>query len=140
MVNTFVSFVIMGIKVKKLELKKDERGWFAEILRADEVENPKLGQIYITVANPGQTKGKHYHTRKTDWFCVVKGKGLLTLVDIKSGDKQEVEMGEDNMITVQIPPGVWHAITNRGDNEMFLLGHIDEPYNPNDPDTIAKEI
>ena len=104
--------MINGVTIKNLEVKKDERGWFAEILRSNEIDNPKFGQMYVTTATPGQTKGKHYHTRKTEWFCVIKGNGLLTLIDNESGEKQEIELGENNMVTVKIPPRVWHAIKN----------------------------
>lgn len=131
--------MINGVKIKNLEVKKDERGWFTEILRGDEISDPKLGQFYVTVANPGQTKGKHYHNRKIEWFCVVKGRALLTLIENSSGQKQEVEMGEGNMVTVEIPPGVWHTISNTGQGDMFLVAHISEPYNPEDPDTIKEE-
>lgn len=131
--------MIDGVKIKKLDVKKDERGWFAEILRANEMADPKFGQVYVTTATPGQTKGKHYHNRKFEWFCVVLGKGLLTLVDVKSGERQELEMGEDNMVMIEIPPKVWHAISNKGEDEMFLIAHISESYNPKDPDTIQEE-
>lgn len=131
--------MINGVKIKKLDVRSDERGWFAEILRADEVENPKLGQFYVTTATVGQTKGKHYHERKVEWFCVIKGKALLTLIENKSGEKQEIEMGDGNIVTVEIPPGVWHAIKNQGADDMFLVAHISEVYNPEDPDTFKKE-
>jgi UDP-2-acetamido-2,6-beta-L-arabino-hexul-4-ose reductase len=131
--------MINGVKIKKLDIKSDDRGWFTEILRSDEVENPKLGQFYVTTATVGQTKGKHYHERKIEWFCVIKGKALLTLIENKTGEKQEIEMGEDNMVTVEIPAGVWHAIANTGQDEMFLVAHISESYNPEDPDTFKKE-
>ncbi len=125
------------IKVKQLDIKRDERGWFAEIVRTEDLDNKKksFGQMYVTIANPGQIKGKHYHNRKTEWFCVIKGKGLLQLVDTESGEKQQIEMGENNMVAVQIPPRMWHAIANKGNKEMFLLAYIDESYNPDDPDT-----
>ena len=131
--------MINGVKIKNLDVKKDDRGSFSEILRADEIVDPKFGQMYVTTATLGQTKGKHYHNRKLEWFCVVSGKGLLTLVDIESGERQEIEMGDDNMVTVEIPPKVWHAVKNTGDKEMFLVAHISELYNPEDPDTIQEE-
>ncbi|OGY09473.1 MAG: hypothetical protein A2700_01930 [Candidatus Blackburnbacteria bacterium RIFCSPHIGHO2_01_FULL_44_64] len=129
-----------GVKVKDLDVKRDDRGWFAEILRGDEIDDPKFGQMYVTTATVGQTKGKHYHNRKLEWFCVIAGKGLLTLVENETGKREEIEMGENNMVTVEIPPGVWHAIANTGDTDMFLIAHISEPYNPEDPDTIAREL
>ena len=130
------------VKVKKLEVKQDERGFVAEIVRVEDLINQskEFGQMYISTANPGQTKGKHYHKRKTEWFCVIKGRGLLTLVDKKSKEKQEIMMGEDNMVAVQIPPMVWHAIVNtEKDIELYLLAYIDESFNPDDPDTIYEE-
>lgn len=132
--------MIKGVKVKNLDVKRDERGWFAEILRADEVEDPKLGQFYVTTATANQTKGQHYHTRKTEWFCVVSGNGKLRLVDKQSGEEQEIEMGEKNMVMVEIPPNVWHAITNTEEIDMFLVAHVSEPYNPEDPDTTKEEL
>lgn len=131
------------IKVKKLDVKEDNRGWFAEIVRQEDLENKEkgFGQMYITVAKPGQTKGKHYHTRKTEWFCIIKGLGLLTLIDKPTNKRQEFRMGEDNMIAVQIPPNVWHAIANRDKNsDMYLLAYIDESFNPGDPDTFYEEL
>lgn len=129
------------VKIKRLEKKTDTRGFVAEILRAEDLENPdqRFGQFYVTTALKDQTKGKHYHNRKTEWFCVIKGKGLLTLVDKKTKDKKEIEMGENNMVCVEIPPGVWHAISNTDDSEMYLVAYISESFNPNDPDTFYEE-
>lgn len=132
-----------GIKIKNLDIREDGRGWFTEILRWEDLEDKekKFGQMYVTVARPGQTKGKHYHTRKTEWFCVIKGLGLLTLIDKNTKEKQEIKIGEDNKVALQIPPMVWHAIANRDkNNDMYLVAYIDEPYNPNDPDTIYEEL
>lgn len=135
-------FALDGIKVKKLDVKKDERGFFAEILRIEELRNKKkkFGQIYLTVAKPNQTKGKHTHKRKTEYFSVIKGNGLLTLVDKKGNKRKEIKMGEDNMVMVTIPPNIWHAIKNTGEDDLYLLAYIDESYNPEDPDTFHEEI
>lgn len=132
----------MKVKIKKLDVKRDDRGFVAEIVRVEDLENQskEFGQIYISTAKSGQIKGKHYHARKTEWFCVIKGKGLLTLIDKKTHKRQEISMGEDNMVAVQIPPNVWHAIENiELDTEMYLLAYIDESFNPDDPDTIYEE-
>lgn len=130
-----------NIKIKQLNIKEDHRGWVAEILRAEELSNQKkgFGQFYVTTAKKGQTKGKHYHNRKTEYFCVVAGKGLLTLVDKTTKAKMEIEMGEGNMVMVTILPKIWHAISNTADTDMFLIAYIDEPFNPDDPDTIYEE-
>lgn len=126
---------MLKIKIKNLEIKKDERGWLSEILRAEDVRDKKFGQILITVAKPGQTKGNHYHKRKTEWYCVLAGKGLLTVINRKNKKRKEIKMGKDNMIFVEIPVNHHHWIKNVGKNEMMLLAYTDDVYDKNDPDT-----
>lgn len=125
----------MNIVVKKLDIKKDERGWLTEIVQQKDVGAKDFGVVLITTALPGQIKGNHYHKRKTEWYCVVKGKGLLTLVDLHAKDKKEIEIGEENMILVKIPPLTFHRLTNIGNDELLLLTYVDEPFDESNPDT-----
>lgn len=125
----------MNIKVKKLEVRKDNRGWLAEVVKAKDVGIKDFGLVLVTTANPGQTKGGHYHKRKTEWYCVIKGKGLLTLVDNNSKEKREMEIGGGNMVLVMIPPLTTHVIKNIGESELYLLVYVNEPFNEQDPDT-----
>ncbi|MFH1833020.1 MAG: cupin domain-containing protein [Candidatus Levyibacteriota bacterium] len=124
----------MKIKEKKLKVKSDIRGWLAEILTPKDVGNKAFGLIVVTTAKPGQTKGRHYHKRKTEWYCVIKGDGMLTLIDNKTRETKKIEMGEKNMIMVQIPPNHFHLIENIGKTEMFLLVYVNELFNPKEPD------
>jgi UDP-2-acetamido-2,6-beta-L-arabino-hexul-4-ose reductase len=126
----------MQVKIKKLEVKKDERGWLAEIIRAEDIGNhPSFGQILVTTANPGQTKGNHYHLRKREWYCVIKGKGQVTITDRATKEVFTHTMGDENFVLVEIPVGTLHAITNIGTEEMILVVYISEPFNLQDPDT-----
>ncbi|HJP19466.1 MAG TPA: WxcM-like domain-containing protein [Nitrospinota bacterium] len=128
--------MINGLIINKLDVKSDERGWLVEILRKENLQKEKgFGQIFVTVAKPGVTKGNHYHKRKHEWFCVIRGKGKLLLKDITSDESQEVLMGDENMVVVKIPPNVTHAIKNIGDEMLYLLIYIDEPFDQQDPDT-----
>jgi dTDP-4-dehydrorhamnose 3,5-epimerase len=129
--------MIEGVRVDRLEVKRDERGWLAEVLRSsDQAAGAKIAQLYLTVGNPGKTKGKHYHTRKTEWFSVASGKAKLFLKDTRTGEEQIVPMGENNMVTVTIPPHVAHAITNDGETPFYLIVVVSEEFNPGDPDTL----
>ena len=130
--------MIKGLIINKLDVKSDERGWLAEILRKENLRGKNdFGQILITVAKPDVTKGNHYHKRKHEWFCVVRGRGKLLLKDVTSDECQEVLMGDENMVAVKIPPNVIHAIQNIGDKMLYLLIYIDEPFNQQDPDTFS---
>lgn len=125
------------VKITKLDIKTDPRGWFIELIKFHE---PVKGQIYITVAKPGITKGNHYHTRKKEIFIVIKGNGLLVLRHQKTNKEQQIHMGEGNMVAVEIPPNVAHGIKNMGNEDMFLLAYISEIFNPEDPDTFPMEV
>ena len=128
--------MIKDLVIKKLDIRSDERGWLTEILRKENLAKKNdFGQILVTVAKPGIIKGNHYHKRKEEWFCVVRGKGKLLLKDVTSDQCQEVLMGDENMVAVKIPSNVTHSIQNIGNEMLYLLIYIDEPFNRQDPDT-----
>jgi UDP-2-acetamido-2,6-beta-L-arabino-hexul-4-ose reductase len=111
------------------------------VLRSSKLPDRKqMSQLYVTVGNPGKTKGKHYHTRKIEWFCVASGRAKLYLKDTRTQEEQVVPMSEDNMVTVGIPPHVAHAITNDGDKPFYLIVVVSEEFNPSDPDTFPFEF
>lgn len=124
----------MKLNIKKLDVKRDHRGWLAEIIRPEDVGYEKFGQILISTALPGKTKGLHYHKRKREWYCVIQGKGLLTVKDRKTNEKVELELSDRHMTLVEIPTGYLHSLSNTGDNELILMAYLDESFNPNDPD------
>jgi len=133
--------MIEGVTIQNLEIKRDHRGWLTEVLKSSTLPNAaRMAQLYVTVGNPGKTKGKHYHTRKTEWFCVASGKAKLYLKDTRTQEEQVFPMGESNMITVGIPPHVAHAITSDGDEPFYLIVVVSEEFNPNDPDTFPFEF
>ena len=130
--------MIAGLRIDALDIKRDERGWLTEVLRSSYLTNGmQMSQLFVTVGNPGKTKGKHYHTRKVEWFCVTAGEAKLYLKDIRTQEEQVVPMGEGNMVTVTIPPHVAHAITCSGTQPFYLIVVASEEFDPKDPDTFS---
>src|SRR3989344_672930 len=127
----------MDCKIKHLNVKIDNRGWLAELIRSEDVGKSSFGQVLVTTALPGKTKGGHYHKRKTEWYCVIKGSALLSLTDMKTGKNYEIKMGTDNMVQVKIPPYYFHTIENIGDEEIYLIAYSSQVFDPNDPDTFT---
>ena len=128
------------MKVIRLDVKKDERGSLVEVFKPEYIgKNEMRGQFFVSTAKVGATKGHHYHTRKTEWFCVIRGTGTLHLEHIETGEKRTVIMGESNMVTVEITPQFYHYLENAGTGEMILLVYSSEPFNPDDPDTFSRE-
>ena len=130
-----------GVEIRTLEIKSDERGWVTEIIRREElVRTREFGQVMITTAHPGRVKGNHYHARKYEWYCVMRGEARLVLVDIQSGEREELFLNEGTLTLVGIPPKISHAIENVGGDTMHVLIYIDEPYDPEDPDTFYQKV
>lgn len=130
-----------GLEIVPLQVYNDERGWLSELLRSEHpLHKREFGQIHASTSHPNYVRGNHYHKRKYEWFCVIGGTGLLVLEDIETGERKEIIMGEKNMVTVRIPPGVAHGIKNVGDSIMFLIVYNEESFNPQDPDTFGKKV
>jgi dTDP-4-dehydrorhamnose 3,5-epimerase len=135
--------MIDGAKVKKLRTIPDERGRLMEVLRADDPEFIKFGQVYVTTAYPGVTKAWHYHKKQTDNFCCIKGMMKVVLYDDREGsptmgEVNEFFMGEHNEIMLQIPPFVWHGFKCISDTEAMVMNCSTEPYNAASPDEFRK--
>jgi len=128
------------VKIYPLTLHEDSRGWLLKILMQPQIPGDKtFGEIYVTVARSGAVKGGHYHKTATEWFCVIQGKGKLTLQERDSGRRMEIFMGEDgpkdkrpSPFGVLIPPNIIHAIRNIGEEPLYLLVYTDKVYDPSD--------
>lgn len=128
----------MKIDIRKIDVKKDKRGWLIEAVKSTDTGKSLFGLVHVTCAKPGFSRGGHYHKRKKEWFCVISGKGELYLRDIKSNKEKTIFLGGKEMKVVGIPPYVFHSIKNKGRKEMLLLGYVSEDYNPKDPDTFTE--
>ena len=131
--------MIDGVKFKKLRVLADERGRLMEILRMDDPEFIKFGQVYATTAYPGVVKAWHYHKIQYDNFCCVKGMMKVVLYDSRegsptNGEVNEFFIGEHNQSLLQIPPMVYHGFKCMSETEAMVVNVCTEPYNREAPD------
>ncbi len=131
--------MIDGVKVKKLHVIPDERGYLMEILRNDDKMFRGFGQAYITVAYPGVVKAWHYHKEQIDNFTIVSGMGKFVLYDMRSdsptvGEINEFFIGEQNPVLIQIPVMVCHGFKAVGDKPAMALNIPDQVYVYEAPD------
>ena len=101
---------INGVKIKKLLVIPDERGWLMEILRCDEDIFEKFGQVYVTTAYPGVVKAWHYHKKQTDNFTCIHGMMKVALYDARKEsptyrELMEIFVGEKNPFLSASHPG-----------------------------------
>ncbi|HEY5535110.1 MAG TPA: NAD-dependent epimerase/dehydratase family protein [Ignavibacteria bacterium] len=113
----------------------DDRGAFVEIIRTN-----TSGQYSYSTTKPGITRGNHFHTRKIERFAVIKGNARIVLRRVGSDDVISYELSGNQPSFVDIP--IWHIhnITNIGAKELITLFWINEPYNPDDPDTYFEKV
>lgn len=131
--------MIKGVKVKRLLWKKDERGRLAEILRSDDDLFKGFGQVYVTTVNPGFAKAWHMHKEQTDNIMCIKGKIKLVVYDARTGSKnfgqvQEFFLSFDELVLVQIPPGVYHGFEGLTQDESAIINIPNKLYNHKNPD------
>jgi UDP-2-acetamido-2,6-beta-L-arabino-hexul-4-ose reductase len=126
----------MRVDIRKIEKREDARGWLIEVLRGD-VIGEEIKHIHFSISKPNAVRGKHYHKRKIEWFCVVKGIAKLILEDLNTKESKELILSEENLLLVEIHPYIVHTLQNIGNSDMCLIAIVNEVFNPKDPDTYA---
>ena len=122
-------------KIKFFQRKKieDNRGWFLKVITGTEPDLPsKTGEFYITVANPGQSKGGHYHNVANEWFTIITGECNLELLDMESGEELDIQLSEKQPTTIFVPSKLAHNFRNNSQKEFILLAYSDVLYDPTD--------
>lgn len=128
--NTFRCYIPYEHYPVKFKKNTDERGTFIEITRAN-----SGGQTSYSTTKAGITRGNHFHTRKAERFAVIQGKAKISLRKIDSTEVIDYILEGDEPAFVDMPIWYTHSITNIGTEELLTLFWINEPYNPQDPDT-----
>lgn len=131
--------MINGVVVKQLITHPDDRGYFREVLRADDPFFSGVGQTSITLTYPGVVKAFHYHEEQDDLWYVAQGMAQCVLHDLRKDspthkETQVVYAGEQNPILIKIPIGVAHGYRVLGVKPVLLFYHTTKAYNPAKPD------
>ena len=123
------------IRIIPRKLLEDERGWFLKVIEGSEKGLPPYtGEVYLTMALPGQTRGSHYHKIAQEWFTVVQGSAIALLRDMETGEDLELNFSASEPVTLYVPPGIAHTFRNlsRPPEPMILVAYSDRPYDPAD--------
>lgn len=115
---------------RKFEQHTDNRGLFVEIAR-----HGNAGQTSFSTTFPGITRGNHFHTRKIERFAVIKGKALIQLRRIGTNEVHNFYLDGDEPAYVDMPIWYTHNIKNIGEDTLYTIFWINEPYDASDPDT-----
>jgi dTDP-4-dehydrorhamnose 3,5-epimerase len=135
--------LIEGVSIKNLKVIPDERGRLMEILRADEKQFSKFGQVYMTTAYPGITKAWHSHKLQDDNLTAITGMAKIVLYDGREGSPtkgaiNEFFAGDQNHILIHIPKFIWHGFKCISDMEAIIVNIVTKCYNYKNPDEYRK--
>ncbi len=129
--------MIDGVGIVPLRQIVDERGKIMHMLKATDPHFIRFGEIYFSCAWPGVIKAWHVHTSMTVNNAVISGRAKLVMYDLREGsptrwELQEVFLGEDNYVLVQIPPGIANGYKAYGDKPVILANCATEPHDPHE--------
>lgn len=134
--NTFrCYFDIKNHYPVKFTQHTDPRGAFVEVIRLG-----IGGQCSFSTTVPGITRGNHFHTRKIERFAVIKGKALIQLRKIDTDEVLDFYLDGTEPAYVDMPIWYTHNIKNIGEEELYTIFWINEPFNPEDADTYFLEV
>lgn len=122
------------MNLEPLEVKTDRRGSLVEAFKL-----PTDGMLFYVIANPNETRGNHYHERKTEHFLVIYGSATIQVKDRTTDDSMNIKVGGQKPMVVTVTPNHTHNITADEEGCIFLVW-CDEQFNEEDPDTFPEEI
>jgi dTDP-4-dehydrorhamnose 3,5-epimerase len=115
-----------------LTLHEDDRGWFAELIRASALDKP-LGQANLSRSRQGVIRGLHYHERgQDDLFVCLSGMVRVVVLDRASGEVFTEDIGDDNPVAIYVP-GI-HAHGYEALTDCLFMYLFTEEYDAADPD------
>ena len=129
--------MIDGVIVRPLRQIPDERGKVMHMLRCDDLDFERFGEIYFSVAYPGVVKAWHLHKEMTLNYACIVGMIKLVLYDDRTDsptyrELQEIFIGESSYALVRIPPGVWNGFKVVGANTAIVANCSTLPHDPNE--------
>ena len=90
---------------------------------------PKM--VYVTSANPGETKGPHLHKVRHSYFVCIRGK-VIFVAKNKEGKYVEIESSEENPVILSVPPNLPSAHMNISNDIATILTLTNVAWRPND--------
>jgi len=129
--------VIHDVRVTPLARIDDARGPIWRMLRNDDPQFTRFGEIYFTGINPGVVKAWRRHTKMTMNCAVPIGRALFVLYDDRvssptRGAVMEIVTGSEAYALVTVPPGIWNGFKGLGDTMALIANCADLPHDPSE--------
>tara|TARA_B100000767_G_scaffold129575_1_gene123150 strand:+ start:639 stop:1088 length:450 start_codon:yes stop_codon:yes gene_type:complete len=129
--------MISGVKINKKKQFIDERGKIMRMLRVDDEEFLKFGEIYFSYTYPGAVKAWHRHKQMTLNYAAVFGKIKLVLFDGRKNSLtfnqiQEIYLSDEDYFTITIPPMIWNGFKAIENQPAIIANCSDQIHSENE--------
>jgi dTDP-4-dehydrorhamnose 3,5-epimerase len=129
--------MIHGVKINKKKQIIDERGKIMHMLRVDDKEFVKFGEIYFSYTYPGAIKAWHRHKEMTLTYAAASGKIKLVLFDDREnspskGQLDEIFLSDEDYFTVTVPPMIWNGFKSIENKSAIVANCTDIPHSENE--------
>lgn len=125
---------------------EDDRGSLCEIYNQRWCfDDLPMVHAYAVTVRQGKVKGWACHVNQVDRYFFLSGTAQMVLYDARpdsptSGLVTENVYSPIRRALVSVPPGVFHAIANVGQDEVMLFNLPSERYNYESPDKVTAPI
>ena len=125
--------MIQDVIIVKKQVISDDRGKILHMLRNDDENFNKFGEIYFSYVYPNKIKAWHIHKKMTLNYVAAFGKIKLVLYDDRKNSKtfgkiQEIFLSNQNHLLVSIPPNIWNGFTSADGNLAVLANCSNIPH------------
>ncbi len=118
--------IISGVKITKLKVIKDPRGFIFRMIRKNDKIFKQFGEIYFSGFKPGKKKGWNLHKKMSINLVCIKGKIKVVLYDYRprSDTFKQVNkfvLSRKKYFLITIPPNIWCGYKNLSSKESILV-------------------
>jgi dTDP-4-dehydrorhamnose 3,5-epimerase len=132
--------LIDGVVHERLQPQVDHRGELVEVMNFDRpFWNEPVPYSYSFTVAPGRVKGWGMHKLQSDRYFPVSGCLRVVLYDGRVGSPSQGLFNQFHFTATArglllIPPGVWHADQNWGEDVAVVMNFPTRAFNPGNPD------
>ena len=133
---------ITGVTYRQLPIFETSGGPVLRMLREQDPEFTRFGEIYCSEVNSGAVKAWKRHLEMTQHFIVPVGRVLFVLYDARQESTTkntllELELGRpDNYGLLTLPPLVWYGFKGVSPKPSLIVNCTDMSHNPEESERL----
>ena len=127
--NTFRSYIPNEKRLFKVKKFIDERGRLSELLKS------KIqGQMFFSTTKPDFIRGRHFHRKRIERFCILEGQALIKMRRVGTDDIIEYKVDGEDYVVFDTPIFYTHSLENIGDSDLIAVFWMNDILDENEID------